>query len=142
MWRVEGSETRLASTGSSSFFRLMKFPLTKQITYDIGYSANLLDLCQSCSCLVLLGIWRSPRLYQVCPFELASVEPPCTCAMCSTCMGSFDFSCLIWEHKLVQPCIFHAHSQVHNPISLYLLPWGRYEEAVQTNNISRPPEQK
>ena len=56
--------------------------------------------------------------------------------------GSFDFSCLIWEHKLVQPCIFHAHSQVHDHITLYLLPWGRYEEAVQTNNISRPPEQK
>ena len=43
---------------------------------------------------------------------------------------------------MVQPCIFYAHSQVHDPITLYLLPWGRYEEAVQTNNISRPPEQK
>ena len=97
----------------------MKFPLTKQIIYDIGYSANLLDLCQSCSCLVLLCIWRSPRLYQVCPFELASVEPPCTCAMCSTCMGSFDFSCFLFGSTSWSNHAYFMHTHRYMIISLF-----------------------
>ena len=88
----------------------MKLPLTKQITHDIGYSANLLDLGQSCSCLVLLGIWRSPRLYQVCPFELGSVEPPCTCGMCSTCMVSLFFQVLFGSTSWSNHAYFmHTH---------------------------------
>ena len=68
---------------------------------------------------MLLGIWRSPRLYQVCPFELASVEPPCTCAMCSTCMGESIFSYFLFGSTSWSNHAYFMHTHRYMNLSLF-----------------------